>query len=794
MSGAGDPSLEFAALDALLQRALELPPAERDAFALAACGSNAARLTALRNLLSHCDDTDSDWERLPHDYARANADALDGGVAPQPVAFANWRVIGSLGEGGMAQVFLAERKVEGVVQRAAIKLMAAHRAGPELRARFDRERRILAKLNDPRIARFIDAGVLADGRPWLAMEYVEGVRIDEWCDQQRLSLEGRLRLLIQVARAIGSAHSRLIVHRDIKPANVLVDIHGVPRVLDFGIAKILDDDEAAGDETRTQQRLMTLQYASPEQLLGETVDTASDIYQLGLMLFELCTGRRPFAELEGSLPRMLRALAEEAAPTLRRAFEATATEAAAIAAARASTVARLRRALGGDLKRIAAKALQRDPAQRYASVLHFADDLASCLDSRPVSATPPSWRYRTQRLIARHPLGAVLSLALLVAVAAGVGATLWQTREALHQRDQARAEAEKSRRLTEFLTSVFAQANPSRNQGEAVSAKSLLDAALARIDSELPQRDGVRSDLLAAMATAYSGLALRETQLKLALDALAIERELDRPEVLTRRLVLAGTSTRESGDAAGAMKLFDEAESRLRTDPAASQGFLGHLLFLKAMTHYSLRDAARSEQVLEQALQILLAAPDAREADIQSTQLMLTRRWASAGKYDQAIAVVSDLIARIRVAQPARPTELVQALDALGSAYGKAGRLPQQTATYREALALAETTYGPEHFDVAVLNHNLARALDAEGDRAGALPNAERAVALGALSVGPAHNFTVAARLALVRLRCLNGDRNIGNDDWVALEAGSAKFPQFAPQLAQNRADCAEGQ
>lgn len=782
----------FAELDQRLREALDLPPSERNAYLQAVCADDPDSLATLQAMLAHCHDGQAEWERLPMSYLSAHAnDLLDRPPLPE---VAPWRLLRELGSGGMARVFLAERQVQGVTQQAALKLLQSGHQDAELLARFERERRILASLDDPRIARFYDAGIASDGRPWLAMEFVDGARIDAWCDQHTLDVRARVTLMQQVALAIASAHNRLVLHRDIKPANVLVDTAGLPRILDFGIAKVLEDDAlAAPGLTRTQQRLLTLHYASPEQLLGEPVGIASDIYQLGLMLYELLSGHRPFARDEHSLPRMLRAIDVQHAPTLRQAFDVAKPDAEAHARTRASSPARMRRLLSGDLQQIVNKALARDPSQRYASAMQFADDLGHYLAGRPVLAVPPTLTYRLKRMIATHPAAAALSAGLVLAILVGVSATLWQTKEALRQRDQARAEADKSARLVEFLTNALATANPTRSQGETVTAKALLDGARARIDEELQARDATRADLLAAMSQAYGGLALREPQLKLAEEALSIERELDRPSVLTRRMVLAATALRENSQPESAYALFQEAESRLRADPTESQGYLGHVLYLKAMTEFSLRQLDRSERSLEQSIAMLSQASDARERDLNAARMMLSRLWATNGRLDDAIRMIETTVASLRTANPPRRAELEEALDALGSAYRKAERWPEQTAAYREARALAIDVYGPEHLDVAILSHNLAGALLAEGKVDEALTLANQAVSLGARSVGPLHAFSVAAKLRQVESRCRSGDKQIDAAEWAQLQAGIEKYPNLAELLAARRRQCGVG-
>jgi tetratricopeptide (TPR) repeat protein len=340
------------------------------------------------------------------------------------------------------------------------------------------------------------------------------------------------------------------------------------------------------------------------------------------------------------------------------------------------------------------------------------------------------------------------------------------------------------------MVSVFANADPQHTQGAQVSAKALLDQARERIGRELARRDEVRSDLLAAMASAYGGLGLRAERLPLALEALEVERGLARPQVLVRRLAAAAEVLRDDARGAEARPLLDEAIAILDADPAASRGLLGHLQYLQGMVHFSLREHDASIGWLERAVDTLRSAPDARAEDVEAAKLMLSRRWATFGRLPEALVLVEEVVASIRAAQPPRPADLVNALDALGSAYGKAGRTAEHIETYREALALAERTLGGDHFNVAVLNHNLAGALDVAGDRAAARDHSDAALAIGARSVGPGHNFMLPAAMLNARLHCATGDVEGGRRTLAPLLPELPRMPQISASVAAARAAC----
>jgi len=414
---------------------LEQTPETRDAFLnehLRDVPLIAAEVRSLLNALQHGD------ERFEPSRARVGATTPPDGAVAIGADIGVWHVLKRIGEGGMATVYEAVRRDLDMPKRAALKTVRG-RSSDALRHRFARERRILATLEHPNIATLLDGGTLADGAPWFAMEFVEGVRIDDWCAQRRLDLKARIRLILQVCRAVQYAHNRLVVHRDLKPSNILVTADGTVKLLDFGIAKLITTVDL-GDETATGALMLTTDYASPEQLRGDPVTTASDVYSLGVVLFELLSGVRPFA-MRGHGLRELRRLADTEAPMLTAVVSELSAREAGFADAQ-----RLRAEVHGDLEAITAKALRKDPGERYSSAERLADDLVAWLESRPVSAQPDSLPYRVRRLSRRYRRTLLLSGGLAFAATAFAGALTWQARRTDQQQKLA------VQRLTEVRT------------------------------------------------------------------------------------------------------------------------------------------------------------------------------------------------------------------------------------------------------------------------------------------------------------------------------------------------------
>jgi eukaryotic-like serine/threonine-protein kinase len=417
------PPADWERLRALLDEALALPPAARASWLEQLPPEHAAWRERLAGLLAHSSAARPLLDTLPRvetaDFATSPAGALPASVGP-------YRLLRELGRGGMARVWLAERTDMLQARQVALKLPyrdSGNWRDAALAERLAREREILATLEHPHIARLYDAGVAADGQPWLALEFVAGERIDKHA--ATLPLQQRLRLFVQAVRAVAHAHAQLVVHRDIKPANLLVTAQGELKLLDFGIAKLLSQGVAEATElTQQAGRAFTPQYASPEQIRGEPLGTATDIFSLGVVLYELLTGQRPFGE-----PGVSRAALEHAVlhQEPRRASEVAPAAAA--------------RALRGDLDTIVAKALKKRPRSRYATADALADDIERHLAHQPVLARPDSAGYRLRRFVVRNRLPVAAGVLVLAALGAGTTVALWQAQAARSAQAQAEAQA-----------------------------------------------------------------------------------------------------------------------------------------------------------------------------------------------------------------------------------------------------------------------------------------------------------------------------------------------------------------
>ena len=523
----------FARLDALLGQALELPTGEREAFLAAHTEGPLDKAQALALLRAA--------ESAPDFVCLTVLDAAAGPGIPAQIG--EWHVLETLGAGGMADVVLAERALDDATQLSAIKLLKTYWSDPESKRRFARERSILVGLEDARIARLLDGGMLEDGRPWLALEYIRGEHIDSWCDSRELDLRTRVRLVREVAGAVASAHRNLVIHRDIKPANVLVNGEGQVKLLDFGIAKVVaevNDGEQPSPATRSPA--FTPEFASPEQLAGQRVSTASDVYQLGLLLYVLVTGVRPYAGPKGNFAALVKSVTGSDAPAPATRLANEPEQIARMAQARSSSSTRLLRQLRGDLSALLAKALARDPLQRYDSALSFADDLGNWLQGLPLRARPPSRLYRLGSLIRRNRLASGLAACLLLSMT-GYGLSL------RHQLAVTEAEVQLNRGMRDYLTELFLRAEPRPGRSPATDALGLLEEGIAAARLEHADNPRLLAELLLVLGDSLTSRGEYESAVGYLREAVAgLQREGDQArQSLPRALQALGDVEHYSG-------------------------------------------------------------------------------------------------------------------------------------------------------------------------------------------------------------------------------------------------------
>ena len=550
-----DDLQEFAVL---LDEVLELPEAEWSSWLDRQAHLEPGQLARLAAMLAAERAGACALPTLP----KYSADALPPGEAEDLVPddrIGPYRLLNPLGRGGMAMVWLAERNDGQFRRKVALKLPHASLPGHRLAERFGREREILAALEHPNIARLYDAGVTDDGRPFLALEYIEGQAINEHCRETSAGLVARLALFGQVLRAIQYAHGRLVVHRDLKPGNIFVGRDGQVRLLDFGIAKLLDGDGGGGtDLTEAGTSPLTPQYAAPEQILGQPVGTATDVYSLGVVLYELLTGSRPHRPRHGSRLALEEAIlgGDIALPS--------------VVARQDSQACRWAPALRGDLDAILLKALQTSAAERYATAAAFADDIERHLAGEPVQAQPASAWYRAGKFLRRHRLAVAAVLVMVVSLAAGLAVALWQA-------ELVRREARTATAVKDFLRDIFVvntgqQTDPLR--AREMTARELLDIGAAKLGQSLADAPEARLEMLKLFSEMYSQLALADRAADFARQRVDLLRTMDADDgaelaraLLVHVISLRGLAMDEPEQAREISEARDIADRLQRDDP-----------------------------------------------------------------------------------------------------------------------------------------------------------------------------------------------------------------------------------
>ncbi len=505
----------------LFSAALDLDPAERRAFLDHASEGDASLKRAVEKLLLAHRESEEFIEAPAVAFVAESL--LD--EAAENHRIGPYRVIREIGRGGMGTVYLAERDDDEYHKQVAIKVVRRGLDTEDILRRFRNERQILARLDHPNIARLLDGGTTEDGLPYFVMEYVEGLPVIEYCERNEISTTERLHLFRSVCSAVHYAHQNLVIHRDIKPGNILVTSDGTPKLLDFGIAKLLEQTETA-QATRTNLRAMTPEYASPEQARGEAVTTASDIYSLGVLLYQLLTGHRPYRLKTSTMDEITRAICEQEAEKpssiIRREKENQ----------------KLSRRLKGDLDNIVLKALRKEPERRYSSVEQFSEDIRRHTEGLPCLARKGTFAYRSAKFIRRNKVAVAAAALLLLTLVAGIVATFWQARRAeresrvaTEERDRARREQAKAERINSFLQQMLAYANPSwyapgKGKAHDLTVIEALDEASRRIESDLNDQPEIKAEIHTTIGDTYRAIGRLDLAQSHFESALALRRAL----------------------------------------------------------------------------------------------------------------------------------------------------------------------------------------------------------------------------------------------------------------------------
>ena len=675
----------------LLASVLAQPDGERRDFLEKECRDDPSLRQEVETLL--------EFEDGPHDFTPVfsihQEDAnLGRHIGP-------YKVLELLGRGGMGAVYLAVRE-DDYRQRVALKLIKRGMDSDEIIRRFRNERQILARLEHPSIARILDGGTTDDGLPYFALEYVEGQPIDRYCVDQGLTVRQRLGLFREVCQAVQLSHQNLVVHRDLKPGNILVTAEGVPKLLDFGIAKLLQPGLASpAQETAPSQRPMTLKYASPEQVRGEPVTTASDVYSLGVLLFELLTGHTPHGVEPPVEAQVVWALAQREPRRPSTAVDPADNK--------------LRRRLEGDVDSIVLQALAKEPQERYGSAEQLSADLGRHLTGLPVTARQSTFGYRASKFLRRNWVAvAVLFLIIVFSVSTTV---LWN--RAARERDQALLQQQRAKEVSEFLEELFKSTDPDTSQGQEVSAHDLLERGRKKITEALEGDPVLLAYLQNTLGTAYGNLGLYEEAaglLKEALEGLRQYHPKDHPE-LARTLNNLARMYRNSGEEEKAESLLREAlaiHHRLELAPAPS----GTVKFMNNLATILMDrgEYAEAEDLFQQGLAIRVELYGAESLNTASSLYNLGILAQQTGDLKLARERLEKSL-KIRKRHYTNPhTRVATVLVSLARVLHEQGSLKEAERCYREALEIRAFLFEDNHPHVAIAKRDLAGLLMAQGN------------------------------------------------------------------------------
>jgi eukaryotic-like serine/threonine-protein kinase len=710
----------------VLTEALELAPAEVGAFLDRACAGDDALRAEVESLIVADRNAPTFLDR---GALRASADP----VSLEGASLGAFRVVRVIGRGGMGVVYLGERADAQFEQRVAIKVLQHEARGENMAERLRTERRILGSLEHRGIVRILDGGLTDDDRPYLVMEHIEGERIDAWCDRHRLTITQRLELFGQVLHAVAYAHRALVVHRDLKPDNILVTAEGEVRLLDFGIAKLLDPGspfDAA--PTQTGVRPMTPEYASPEQIRGEPITTACDIYALGVLLFQLLTGRRPFAVDTATPWAVERATLDREPDRPSSAIfrtgsvqtsEGTGVTVEVVAAARRTEPERLRAALDGDLDAIVLKALRKEPDERYGSADAFREDVERYLGSMPVLARRGTRSYHLRKFVRRHRAGVAVGAAITLLVLGSTVAIAASRNAAALARDRAEQEARTAGEVTEFLVGVFGGGDPWRNPGDTVTVLSLIEAGRERLERELAAAPLVRASLLHAIGRVYTGLGRYDAADTVLNQAAQLRVDQLGPDdgAVAETFLALGSNLSRARNFAGALPHVERAAAIRATLADIDAAAQASLLTALASPLRELGQADSSHTLMLRALALDRARGDTASADHFGRRMQLAMTLRALEDYDAAAIEYAQVLPGIERTRGETHPMYSVALNNLAYLLTRQERWVDAVPLYRRSLDIVRRTLGPDHAQVLMVMGNLASALYFSGEPEDAL-------------------------------------------------------------------------
>ena len=795
-------------VDALFTRLLDTPLDQREAALQVARASDPELYETVRGLLDTAEGlgaflTDPAavipsefWEELG-----TGGFAHDGGAEDRTgQRIGDYRVVRVLNRGGMGTVYLAEREGREFSQEVAVKVLRRGVDTDDVVAHFRAERQILASLHHPNIGQLIDGGATEDGLPFLVMEYVDGLPIDRYCEAHGCTQAERLGLFIAVSSAVQHAHKSLVVHRDLKPGNVLVTADGTPKLLDFGIAKLLDASAvpATTPATRAGHHLLTPQYASPEQLSGGLITTASDVYQLGILLHELLTGERPAIDPGGG---------------------------------------QVRTTTTGELDTVVRMALRRDPERRYASAERFADDVQRFLDGRPVSAAPDRWSYRSRKFMERNRWFAPVSAVLLLFVTGYISTVVRHGRALEVERTLAQAEAARASQVQRFMVDLFRSSDPfdpaDADARQDITVRQALDLGTERVREELNGQPAIQAAMLGAISDVYGNLDLFGRAASLRGEALSLELGLYGPVSEA-----AAVSMRRLAESLAAVDQQDSADALIRRSEAAAREALGpdhpevaFALMTLALFQSQSGEFEASVQSSAAAIRILRAADPPLPVELSGAIGTMGDSYSGLGDHSAALAAKREMwqirsddlgkddvrtaLARIMLAaaqgivgdvaaaeesfRQALPVveqlgrdhnQYMSSLNNFAILLGTRERFAEAEALHRELLEIRLAKYGEDHREVAASLQNLAAVLARLEKYDEAEQLLERAYTIYRNVLQPGHYLTAFPLLTRAEIQLERGDFGgaaASSGDAAAILATALPEGHFATAVARCR-------
>jgi serine/threonine protein kinase len=738
-----------------LDRVLDLPADQRDAYVVSIRAEDPDIATDVAEMLAQ-------HRRLSDEgFLESGSPLTPLEASLAGVTVGAYTLESAIGHGGMGSVWLARRSDGRYEAHAAVKLLNAALVGRGGEERFRREGTILARLAHPHIARLIDAGVSNTGQPYLVLELVDGKHIDVYCDEAGLSVEQRIQLFLDVQAAVAHAHANLIVHRDLKPSNVLVTADGQVKLLDFSIAKLIENDNLSR-LTRDGGSAMTPKYAAPEQITGAAITTATDVYALGVLLYELLSGQHPCGTALKSQADYTRAIVE-VEPTRLSAAANTIGDADAFR--RGTSRERLVRQLRGDLDTIVGKALKKNPEERYGSVAAFADDLRRHLAHEPISAQPDSWRYRGAKFIRRRRSGVAVALAVTAALAMLIG---FYTVQLTRERDRARLQAEKASRISELLTGVLTSVDPYRTPGtEEPTVRNLLDTAATRVAAELGDQPELQAEMFTVIGRTYERLGMHSQALPLLERALAIGRQTfgSTHVRVAHSLNQLGVLHRMAGNPAAAEPLLRESLAIRRALLGSQHNDVAITLVELARTVEDLGRLDESEAPIREALAIRLKVFGDEHRETATSKNELGQLLWERGDLDGAEKLLRENVATSERLLGRDHPNVGSSKGSLGNLLHAQGDLDSAEVLLNESVRVRKVAFGASHAEYGLSLPNLAEVLESQGRLGEAQELLEQAINIAAPQLGHEHPRVIAAALGLARVRIARGQAAAAETD-----------------------------